>query len=37
LEVSNTVSNLKEGIELAKATIDNGKATQMINSLSIDD
>ena len=37
LEVSNTVSNLKEGIELAKSTIDNGKATQMINSLSIDD
>ena len=37
LEVSNTVNNLKEGIELAKSTIDDGKATQMINSLSADD
>ena len=37
LEVSSTVNNLKEGIELARSTIDDGKATQMINSLSIDD
>jgi anthranilate phosphoribosyltransferase len=33
LEVSNTVSNLKEGIELAKSIIDEGTAAQMINSL----
>ena len=37
LEVSSTVNNLKEGIELARSTIDDGKATQMINSLSTDD
>ena len=37
LEVSSTVNNLKEGIELARSTIDAGKATQMINSLSTDD
>ena len=36
LEVSNTVNNLKEGIELARSTIDDGKATQMINSLLTD-
>ncbi len=36
LEVSSTVNNLKEGIELARSTIDDGKATQMINSLLTD-
>ena len=34
LEVSGIVSNLKEGIEQASSAIDDGKASDMVQSLS---